>query len=108
LLFYIKQLHFLGETVDCVLAYRLSENSNVSVLVVERGIAKDIWLSRIPLLRTNIRGPSNGAVMWDSEPLQHCGRKKMLKYFMRSEKDLNHPLQTTVAGQVSESKWRVQ
>ncbi|KAK2613228.1 hypothetical protein N8I77_000152 [Diaporthe amygdali] len=43
-----------GGTAGCVLASRLSEDPNVTVLVIEKGHVKDNIVSRIPLLSQNI------------------------------------------------------
>ncbi|EPE32304.1 FAD/NAD(P)-binding protein [Glarea lozoyensis ATCC 20868] len=61
-----------GGTAGCVLASRLSEDPKVSVLLIERGPLNDSWMSRIPLLSTDIFNPSTGAVSWDCEPLKYC------------------------------------
>ncbi|EKM54662.1 uncharacterized protein PHACADRAFT_175178 [Phanerochaete carnosa HHB-10118-sp] len=42
-----------GGTGGCVLARRLAEDSSCSVLVIERGDARDIWLDRFPLPSTH-------------------------------------------------------
>lgn len=42
-----------GGTAGCVLARRLAEDRNCSVLLVERGDARDNWLDRFPLLSTH-------------------------------------------------------
>ncbi|EKM48854.1 uncharacterized protein PHACADRAFT_214628 [Phanerochaete carnosa HHB-10118-sp] len=42
-----------GGTGGCVLARRLAEDSSSSVLVIERGDARDIWLDRFPLPSTH-------------------------------------------------------
>ncbi|KAL8988271.1 MAG: hypothetical protein Q9169_008584 [Polycauliona sp. 2 TL-2023] len=62
-----------GGTAGCVVASRLSEDPKTSVLVLERGIANDNWMSRIPLVGSNILTPDMGAVSWYSEPMRHCG-----------------------------------
>lgn len=68
-----------GGTAGCVLASRLSEDPNTSVLVLERGVANDTWISRIPLVGSNILSPDMGATSWYSEPLKHCdGRRNQL------------------------------
>jgi len=66
-----------GGTAGCVLASRLSEDPETSVLVLERGVANDTWLSRIPMISFNIYDPRFGAVSWDSEPLKHCDNRKL-------------------------------
>ncbi|EKM54668.1 uncharacterized protein PHACADRAFT_146831 [Phanerochaete carnosa HHB-10118-sp] len=42
-----------GGTGGCVLARRLAEDRNGTVLVIERGDARDIWLDRFPLPSTH-------------------------------------------------------
>lgn len=42
-----------GGTAGCVLASRLSEDPNVTVLVIEKGHVKDNLVSRMPLLSQN-------------------------------------------------------
>lgn len=44
-----------GGTAGCVLASRLSENPDVSVLLLERGAVVDTWASRVPLLSVDYR-----------------------------------------------------
>lgn len=55
------------------MASRLSEDPNRSVLVLERGLANSTWMSRIPLVGSNILNPDMGAVSWYSEAMKHCG-----------------------------------
>lgn len=43
-----------GGTAGCVLASRLSEDPDLSVLVLEKGHVKDNLVSRIPLLSQNV------------------------------------------------------
>ncbi|KAL2289321.1 hypothetical protein FJTKL_02324 [Diaporthe vaccinii] len=50
-----------GGTAGCVLASRLSEDPNVSVLVLEKGYVKDNFVSRVPLISQNF---------WMGHPLQ--------------------------------------
>jgi choline dehydrogenase-like flavoprotein len=47
-------VNILGGTAGCVLASRLSEDPNVSVLLVERGRVKNNIISRMPLLSQNM------------------------------------------------------
>ncbi|EHK96821.1 putative Choline dehydrogenase [Glarea lozoyensis 74030] len=65
-----------GKEYDFVVvgASRLSEDPKVSVLLIERGPLNDSWMSRIPLLSTDIFNPSTGAV---------------LPYFIKSEKHVH-------------------
>lgn len=44
----------LGGTAGCVVASRLSEDQDVSVLVIEKGHVKDNLVSRMPLLSQNM------------------------------------------------------
>jgi choline dehydrogenase-like flavoprotein len=44
----------LGGTAGCVLASRLSEDPDVSVLLIERGHVKNNLVSRVPLLSQNM------------------------------------------------------
>lgn len=66
-----------GGTAGCVLASRLSEDPDISVLVLERGVANDTWLSRVPMISFNLFDPQFGAVTWNSEPLKHCEHRKV-------------------------------
>ena len=59
-----------------MLASRLSEDSNTSVLLLERGIANDTWMSRIPLVSANTLDPKMGASRWPSEPMEHCNNRR--------------------------------
>ncbi|KAL8929677.1 MAG: hypothetical protein Q9172_000356 [Xanthocarpia lactea] len=69
-----------GGTAGCVLASRLSEDPNRSVLVLERGLANNTWMSRIPLVGSNILSPDMGAVSWYSEPMKHCNDRPDLVF----------------------------
>ncbi|KAG9233102.1 hypothetical protein BJ875DRAFT_485473 [Amylocarpus encephaloides] len=72
-----------GGTAGCVVASRLSEDPNISVLVIERGPANDLWFSRIPIVSSNILRSDGGATSWNCEPMAHCGGRKTL--FFRAE-----------------------
>ncbi|KAH7305853.1 hypothetical protein B0I35DRAFT_443386 [Stachybotrys elegans] len=50
-----------GGTAGCCLASRLSEDPDVTVLVIEKGHAKDNFVSRVPLISQNF---------WMGDPLQ--------------------------------------
>ena len=71
--------HLIGGTAGCVLASRLSEDPETTVLLLERGIANDTWMSRIPLVSASMLTTKMGATSWDSEPLRDCdGRRDPL------------------------------
>lgn len=61
-----------GGTSGSVLASRLSEDPNVSVLVLEKGPLADSWASRIPLLGASSRRNDYLGVTWRSVPQQHA------------------------------------
>ncbi|KAL9095067.1 MAG: hypothetical protein Q9165_002669 [Trypethelium subeluteriae] len=67
-----------GGTAGCALASRLSEDPNVSVLLLERGVANDTWISRVPLISSNILNPETGAVSWYCESMKEVGDRKSL------------------------------
>ena len=66
---------FVGGTSGCVLASRLTENPNISVLVIERGPVSDSWMSRAPLISANIYDKSNLSEKWWSLPLRHANNR---------------------------------
>ncbi|TGO30866.1 hypothetical protein BPAE_0003g01520 [Botrytis paeoniae] len=61
-----------GGTAGCTLASRLSEDPDISVLVLECGPANDTWLSRNPLISSDPTRPTFGATRWKSEPMKYC------------------------------------
>ncbi|KAI0189432.1 putative GMC oxidoreductase [Astrocystis sublimbata] len=70
-----------GGTAGCVLASRLSEDRDVSVLVIEKGHAKDNIISRMPLISQNMFLGNIMQVQSDrwSEPMSGAnGRKNKL------------------------------
>ncbi|KAL0469282.1 hypothetical protein QR685DRAFT_572307 [Neurospora intermedia] len=68
-----------GGTAGCVLASRLSESPNVSVLLLEKGRVCDNFLSRIPLLSQNFEFPFLQSVRRDSDPIPAAnGRRAAL------------------------------
>ncbi|KAK3342247.1 GMC oxidoreductase-domain-containing protein [Neurospora tetraspora] len=68
-----------GGTAGCVLASRLSESPNVSVLLLEKGRVHDNFLSRIPLLSQNFEFPFLQSVRRDSDPIPAAnGRRAAL------------------------------
>lgn len=68
----------IGGTAGCVLASRLSEDPNTTVLLLERGIANDTWMSHVPIITFNILDPTYGAVSWRSEPMKFCEDRQSL------------------------------
>ena len=62
------------------MASRLSEDPDVSVLLLERGIANDTWMSRVPLASANILNANTGATSWYSEPMKHCEDRRGLLF----------------------------
>lgn len=78
--FTLTILSNLGGTAGCVLASRLSEDSNTSVLLLERGPVNDTWMSRIPLVSSNILRADGGATSWYSEPLKYCDNRQSLAF----------------------------
>ncbi|KAI4148035.1 MAG: hypothetical protein LQ341_001679 [Variospora aurantia] len=69
-----------GGTAGCVVASRLSEDPNTSILVLERGLANDSWMSRIPLVGANTLSPDMGAVSWYSEAMKYCANRQDLVF----------------------------
>lgn len=65
-----------GGTAGCTLASRLSENPEISVLVLECGPANDTWLSRNPLISSDPTRPTFGATRWKSEPMKYCDGRR--------------------------------
>jgi len=61
-----------GGTAGCTLASRLSEDPDITVLLLERGPINDKWLSRVPLISSNLFWSGSGAVSWDCEPMKYC------------------------------------
>lgn len=65
-----------GCIAGCTLASRLSEDPETTVLLLERGPANDTWMSRIPIVSSDLYHPSNGAAFWVCEPMKHCNDRK--------------------------------
>ncbi|KAJ7631313.1 GMC oxidoreductase [Mycena polygramma] len=58
-----------GGTAGCVLASRLSEDPNTTVLLVERGPVVDGWMAGVPLLSSNITDQNAPIYQLQSAPL---------------------------------------
>ncbi|KAJ7721459.1 alcohol oxidase [Mycena metata] len=59
-----------GGTAGCCLASRLSEDPNVSVLLLERGPVHDAWYSRIPLISSDVTSKMAPVVRSPSAPVK--------------------------------------
>ncbi|KAJ7368511.1 alcohol oxidase [Mycena albidolilacea] len=59
-----------GGTAGCCLAARLSEDSSVSVLLLERGGVHDPWFSRIPLISSDVTSKATPIVRSPSAPIK--------------------------------------
>lgn len=53
-----------------MLANRLSENPNISVLLLERGPVLNTWTSRVPLLSMNVHSAGYPIYRWPSAPIK--------------------------------------
>ncbi|KAF7956579.1 hypothetical protein EAE96_003913 [Botrytis aclada] len=62
------------------LTSRLSEDPNVSVLLLERGPANDNFMSRIPIVSSNILRADGVASSWECEPMKHCDDRRSLAF----------------------------
>ncbi|KAJ7141809.1 alcohol oxidase [Mycena filopes] len=60
-----------GGTAGCCLASRLSEDPQVTVLLLERGRVVDDWQARVPLLASNPSRPGTPHVFLPSLPMTH-------------------------------------
>ncbi|KAI0100098.1 hypothetical protein GGR51DRAFT_533810 [Nemania sp. FL0031] len=66
-----------GGTAGCVVASRLSEDPDVTVLVLERGPVHDDWLSRVPLASCTLDAKP-GVVRQYSTPVAGCDDREIL------------------------------
>lgn len=62
------------------MASRLSEDPKTYVLLLERGIANNTWMSRIALVGSNILSPDMGATSWFSEPMKNYDDRRDLSF----------------------------
>ncbi|KAF7902998.1 hypothetical protein EAF00_002900 [Botryotinia globosa] len=75
-----------GGTSGCVLASHLSSSTTHKILLLERGPANDTYLSRIPLLSSNVYDPSSGAKSWFCAPMKHCNDRVNNEVYTRETK----------------------
>ena len=73
-------LNLARGTAVCVLASRLSEEPQVSVLLLERSVAHDTWMSQVPLISSNVLDPAFGAVSWYCEPMENLENRQGLVF----------------------------
>ena len=67
-------LHIGGGTAGCVLANRLSQSPDVSVLLIERGPLAESWASRVPLLSSDFASDGSRTQTRISEHQSQIGR----------------------------------
>lgn len=63
-----------GGTAGCVLANRLSQSPDITVLLVERGPLAESWASRVPLLSSDFASDGSRTQMRMSEHQSEIGR----------------------------------
>ncbi|KAJ8074047.1 hypothetical protein PM082_012339 [Marasmius tenuissimus] len=66
-----------GGTAGCVLANRLSQDPNVTVLLVERGGLGEGWQARIPLLSAHFASDKSRSRIWKTVPQSHLGGREV-------------------------------
>ncbi|KAJ3990321.1 GMC oxidoreductase [Lentinula detonsa] len=66
-----------GGTAGCVLASRLSEDPDQTVLLIERGPVVNSWISRVPLISSNFQDQKAPVYKWNSTPMQGIGGKSL-------------------------------
>ncbi|KAJ7159868.1 GMC oxidoreductase [Mycena crocata] len=66
-----------GGTAGCVLAARLSEDPQTTVLLIERGSIVNGWAAGVPLLSSNFTDQRAPVYKWDSAPLEAVNGRKL-------------------------------
>lgn len=66
-----------GGTAGCVLANRLSENKDITVLLLERGEPAFNWTSRVPLLSSNFQSDGTRTQKISSQPQVNIAGRSM-------------------------------
>lgn len=64
-----------GGTAGCVLAHRLSENHNATVLLLERGPVSDGWAAKVPLLSADFASDGSRTRKTESLPNSHLNNR---------------------------------
>ncbi|KAM5531174.1 hypothetical protein V8D89_015144 [Ganoderma adspersum] len=66
-----------GGTSGCVLASRLSEDRDVSVLLLEKGQVAETWSSRVPLMSGNPTSKDFKGMVWTSVPQPNVDNRSL-------------------------------
>ncbi|KAJ4492847.1 GMC oxidoreductase [Lentinula edodes] len=66
-----------GGTAGCVLASRLSEDPQQTVLLIERGPVVNSWISQVPLISSNFQDQRAPVYKWQSAPMRGIGGKSL-------------------------------
>ena len=69
-----------GGTAGCVLANRLSEDPNTTVLVVERGSVLDGCASKVPLFSADFASDGSRTRKTESLPVPNLNNKQIMTY----------------------------
>ncbi|KAJ7208062.1 GMC oxidoreductase [Mycena pura] len=69
-----------GGTAGCVLAARLSEDPDTTVLLLERGPVADGWAASVPLISSNFTDQKAPVYKWESAPLSGVDGKRLTMF----------------------------